>query len=205
MKKSEIISIIQEVVSEELEKESIPGEVDHFKSEVAFNSIKAGDTVTILSAHKQEQTGRAVMYNPKYSSWVLNLRGSRHGTPIIATAENVVRVRNKKHENISEESIGNFSGGGSTHLESNLKKFFGDFPLVKVELDFKQLPPDGSKYIPYIAIHTPTQDWYWDDPKFQPRIPEFNGIVSSFHGDYKVGHKIIIVYPHNVSKYFRRS
>lgn len=52
--------------------------------------IRVGDRVTIVNRFGQERTGRAVMRGP--AGWVLNLGGA-HGTPGIATDENVVKVR----------------------------------------------------------------------------------------------------------------
>lgn len=45
-----------------------------------FESIKPGDRVTIKTPHGSELTGRAVMFNTKFQTWVLNLGGA-HGTP----------------------------------------------------------------------------------------------------------------------------
>ena len=51
--------------------------------------IRFGDRVTIRDRFGQERTGRAVMRGP--SGWVLNM-GGRHGTPAIATDENITKV-----------------------------------------------------------------------------------------------------------------
>lgn len=56
--------------------------------------IKAGDRVTIVNRFGQQRTGRAVMRS-QYGGWVLNM-GGRHGTPVVATAENIVRVTPKQ-------------------------------------------------------------------------------------------------------------
>ncbi len=55
--------------------------------------IRRGDRVTIVNRFGQESTGRAVMPGP--AGWVLNM-GGPHGTPGIATSENVVRVRKSR-------------------------------------------------------------------------------------------------------------
>lgn len=63
-----------------------------------LDSVKPGDRVTIRVPNGmgrngqewKEATGRAVMRGP--AGWVLNM-GGRHGTPGIASAENIVRVR----------------------------------------------------------------------------------------------------------------
>lgn len=55
-----------------------------------FSTIKAGCRVTIVTPHKQQRTGRAVMRGPH--GWVLNM-GGRHGTPGIASESNTLMVR----------------------------------------------------------------------------------------------------------------
>lgn len=55
--------------------------------------ITVGCRVTIVNRFGQEHTGRAVMRGPH--GWVLNM-GGRHGTPAIATNENIVCVRKPK-------------------------------------------------------------------------------------------------------------
>jgi hypothetical protein len=52
-----------------------------------------GDRVTILTPHGQQRTGTVVMRGPY--GWVLNL-GGKHGTPGIATDENIIKVVPKK-------------------------------------------------------------------------------------------------------------
>jgi hypothetical protein len=52
--------------------------------------IAPGDRVTIVDRFGQERTGRAVMRGPH--GWVLNMGGA-HGTPAIATDENITRVK----------------------------------------------------------------------------------------------------------------
>jgi len=56
-----------------------------------FDQIKAGSRVTIVTPQGQKRTGRAVMYNRQYDTWVLNM-GGKHGTPGIASDKNVVKV-----------------------------------------------------------------------------------------------------------------
>ena len=56
-----------------------------------IDTIRAGDTVTILTPQNSKLKGRAVMKNLQYDSWVLN-GGGRHGTPLIADDSNVVKV-----------------------------------------------------------------------------------------------------------------
>lgn len=53
------------------------------------DSLRAGDRVTIVDRFGQKRTGRAVMKGPH--GWVLNM-GGRHGTPAIASDENIVKV-----------------------------------------------------------------------------------------------------------------
>lgn len=70
--------------------EDLPGE---FERGALFDSIRPRDMVTIITPHGSKMTGRVVMRGPY--GWVLNL-GGRHGTPGIATAENVIAVRGNK-------------------------------------------------------------------------------------------------------------
>lgn len=70
-----------------------------------LNTIKAGDRVTILipsgtirigrtlEQYYYGKTGRAVMRGPH--GWVLNM-GGRHGTPAIATSQNIVRINQRR-------------------------------------------------------------------------------------------------------------
>ncbi len=51
--------------------------------------IRPGDRVTIVNRFGQQSTGRAVMKGP--AGWVLNMGGA-HGTPAIATEENIIKV-----------------------------------------------------------------------------------------------------------------
>jgi hypothetical protein len=57
---------------------------------VDFDGIRAGDRVTVLDRFGKERTGTAVMRGPY--GWVLNM-GGRHGTPYVAPAGDVVRVK----------------------------------------------------------------------------------------------------------------
>jgi hypothetical protein len=57
--------------------------------------IRDGDRVTITDRFAQERTGRAVMRGTH--GWVLNMGGA-HGTPAIASDENIVRVKRAKGE-----------------------------------------------------------------------------------------------------------
>jgi hypothetical protein len=66
------------------------------KNSAGFGSIRVGSRVTILSYHGQKQSGRAVMRGPH--GWVLNL-GGPHGTPGIATPDNVVKVSAPRKKN----------------------------------------------------------------------------------------------------------
>ena len=54
-----------------------------------YSTIKPRSMVTIVTQHGQMLKGRAVMLGP--AGWVLNL-GGRHGTPCIASVDNVVGV-----------------------------------------------------------------------------------------------------------------
>lgn len=61
-----------------------------FEQEVLFNKIRPRSLVTIVTPHGSKLKGRAVMRGP--AGWVLNLGGA-HGTPGIATEDNVIAVR----------------------------------------------------------------------------------------------------------------
>ena len=56
-----------------------------------IQGIRAGDRVTIRTPQNQERTGRAVMRS-SHGGWVLNM-GGKHGTPGLADAGNIVRVK----------------------------------------------------------------------------------------------------------------
>lgn len=58
-----------------------------------YDTIRAGDRVTIVDRFGKEHTGRAVMRDP--AGWVLNMGGA-HGRPGIAHEENVTNVKKKK-------------------------------------------------------------------------------------------------------------
>ena len=58
-----------------------------------FDTVRSGDKVTIVNRFGQISTGRAVMRGP--AGWVLNM-GGRHGTPAIATPDNITAVRTPK-------------------------------------------------------------------------------------------------------------
>jgi hypothetical protein len=58
-----------------------------------FSLIRHGSRVTIVTPHGSERTGRAVMRGP--AGWVLNM-GGPHGTPGIASPDNVIRVKAAK-------------------------------------------------------------------------------------------------------------
>jgi hypothetical protein len=56
-------------------------------------AVRPGDRVTILTPQGQERSGRCVLKYPDRA--VLNLGGA-HGTPGVATARNIVRVKKAK-------------------------------------------------------------------------------------------------------------
>lgn len=60
-----------------------------------YDAIRHGDRVTIVNRFGQQRTGRAVMLGP--AGWVLNM-GGPHGTPAIASPENITRVRSSNPE-----------------------------------------------------------------------------------------------------------
>ena len=56
-----------------------------------MSKIQRGDRVTIVDRFGKEHSGKAVMPS-SYGGWVLNM-GGPHGTPAIASDENVTRVK----------------------------------------------------------------------------------------------------------------
>lgn len=61
----------------------------HAETVPLVSLITPGARVTIVDRFGQQRTGRAVMRGPY--GWVLNMGGA-HGTPGIATDENVTKV-----------------------------------------------------------------------------------------------------------------
>ena len=59
-----------------------------------IDTIGPGDRVTIVNRFGQESTGKAVMRSSA-GGWVLNM-GGKYGTPGIATADNVTKVKKAK-------------------------------------------------------------------------------------------------------------
>jgi hypothetical protein len=58
----------------------------------AFSHIRPGSIVSIVDRFGKVRKGRAVMFNQEVGCWVLNMGGA-HGTPGIATINNVVAVK----------------------------------------------------------------------------------------------------------------
>lgn len=74
-----------------------------------LQAIHRGDRVTIVNRFQQESTGTAVMRGP--AGWVLNM-GGPHGTPGIATDENIVKVKPaKRGADDVDEKAGKFEKG----------------------------------------------------------------------------------------------
>lgn len=57
--------------------------------DLLLHSVAPGDLVTISTPQGQTRSGRAVMRGPH--GWVLNA-GGKHGTPIVATERNILKV-----------------------------------------------------------------------------------------------------------------
>jgi len=72
-----------------------------------FDTIKPGMRVTILTPQGQERSGKVVM---KFSTHAVLNMGGAHGTPGIATAENVVRVSGRNQASVLRPWV-------STHSE----------------------------------------------------------------------------------------
>jgi hypothetical protein len=67
-----------------------PAQLDREIAQSLVDTIRPGCRVTIVNRFGQPSTGKAVMRGPY--GWILNM-GGRHGTPAIATDDNVVSVR----------------------------------------------------------------------------------------------------------------
>lgn len=57
---------------------------------IDLDTIRFGDRVTIVNRFGQFRTGKATLRGS--AGWVLNM-GGLHGTPAVATANNIVKVR----------------------------------------------------------------------------------------------------------------
>jgi hypothetical protein len=88
------------------------------------DAIRPGDRVTIVNRFGQKQTGRAVMRGP--AGWVLNM-GGRHGTPGIATDDNVVKVKPAKKTKDSL-AMRRLMGRESVDEEAIEEKRFAPYP-----------------------------------------------------------------------------
>ena len=66
-----------------------------------FDMIRPGDRVTIVNRFGQQHTGKAVMLGP--GGWVLNM-GGQHGTPAIATDDNITNVKRPRARETEESS-----------------------------------------------------------------------------------------------------
>jgi len=69
------------------------GEKEPIAEKTILDAIRTGDRVTIVNRFGQERTGRATLRGPY--GWVLNM-GGRYGTPAVATAENITKVKPRK-------------------------------------------------------------------------------------------------------------
>jgi hypothetical protein len=84
-----------------------------------FDSIRPGSRVTIVNRFGQKQSGRAVMRGP--AGWVLNL-GGKHGTPGIASPENVVAVSKQKAPVSAGQAYIAGRGNPITHVSFTVDK-----------------------------------------------------------------------------------
>lgn len=126
-----------------------------------FDKIGPGSRVTIVNRFGQKHSGRAVMFNSQYGSWVLNMGGA-HGTPAIATPENVVAVSGGRSgkRGIGESSLREFipksdefglakdgvliAKGSKRLMLQQLKKAKNDTPQSKFAI-WRTYQPVGSK------------------------------------------------------------
>ena len=70
--------------------DDLPGE---FHRQALYDQIKPQARVGIITPHGSKLLGKVVMRGP--AGWVLNM-GGRHGTPGIASPENVIYVSGAK-------------------------------------------------------------------------------------------------------------
>lgn len=73
-----------------------------------FDKIEHGSSVTILTPHGNTLSGRAVMLGDY--GWVLNA-GGRHGTPRLASVENIVAVRAARGSKAPKFDFRSIAGG----------------------------------------------------------------------------------------------
>ena len=124
--------------------------------EITLRAIRVGDRVTIVNRFDQESTGSAVMKGPH--GWVLNM-GGRHGTPAVATADNIVRVRKRRGSKNKAQWVGH----GEIYISAPDKdlvefvadrieeNYFDSDSGIRVSISFDQGPKrqteeDGSRH-----------------------------------------------------------
>jgi hypothetical protein len=100
---------------DKMEKEPI----EEISSNDLFSMIKPNSTV-VVKGRFGVQRGKARIYNKHHNVWVLNL-GGRHGTPGIATRDNIISVDRKKV------------------TESNMKKMIREMRFPPKALDLNKL------------------------------------------------------------------
>lgn len=88
---ADLIEGIKKAVKESRGKKA----TELYSNPTLIHAIRAGDRVTILDRFGQEHTGTAVMVSGDRKGWVLNM-GGPHGTPGIATEDNVTKVKKGK-------------------------------------------------------------------------------------------------------------
>lgn len=110
--------------------------IDEASAAEAFASIKAGVRVTIRTPQGQERSGKAVMRGPY--GWVLNL-GGKHGTPGIASPENIVKVGSMRVTESDDDDFDPDGPDGGMLFEDDLDeaKFYPleSFKVVRIGVD----------------------------------------------------------------------
>jgi DNA-directed RNA polymerase subunit RPC12/RpoP len=121
------------------------------------DSIRPGDRVTIVNRFGQPSTGRAVMPAKGGIGWVLNMGGA-HGTPGIATDENVVKVSPAKRGSTMV----------SKHVVAELVSIAKE--LVGGKKDNKlRLHPDTAKFLILVQNGKATEE---DRREYDKKHPE---------------------------------
>lgn len=103
------------------------------------------------------------------------------------------KCKKNKHPIVAASEMGeSFRPGTVTHLESLLKKYFAKYDGTSVRIDFDpKLKGNRHK----IIVTTPSATWaeeVWF--KDGQAVPEFNGLLSQFHVQYKLAGKNIVIY-----------
>jgi len=131
----------------------------HAESRSLFSLITPGARVTIVDRFGHESSGKAVMLGP--AGWVLNM-GGRHGTPAIASDDNITNVKPpKKPAGAGAMMIAYGYGGPRRYGHSR-----GDS-----RLDFDDYTPPRGQAVDYSAPTRALINRYRDLVARQRKLP----------------------------------